>query len=94
MSKGQISPQIELHEHFLGINHNGIVNDCTITFIDKTDPKNPCEREDFGIIKLKTMKPFGLNIQESSLFYSINLLSYTDYCRLLFNMCIYYLTGA
>ena len=35
------------------------------TFIDKTDPSDPPKREDYWRSTLKTMTPFGLNIEES-----------------------------
>ena len=65
-SKGELCPQMDFHRHFLGNNHNGLISDCSITFIDKTDPKNPCERENFWIQTLKTLKPLGLNTVENT----------------------------
>ena len=35
-----------------------------ITFIDKTDPSDPVQREDYWRKTLKTMAPYGLKIEE------------------------------
>ena len=37
----------------------------SVTFIDKTDPSDSLEREDYWRSTLKTVGPFGLNIEES-----------------------------
>lgn len=55
--------QVFFHQHFLEANHNGLVNDCEITLIDKTDPAEPTIREAYWIERLKTIYPLGLNIQ-------------------------------
>ena len=52
------------HEHFLSHDHNGLINDIEIIFIDKTDPSDPTRREEFWRAKLKTLAPNGLNIEE------------------------------
>ena len=46
-------------------NHKGFLSDVSITFIDKTDPSDPLKREDYWRSILKTMAPFGLNIEDS-----------------------------
>ena len=42
-----------MHQHFLGNGHNGLVSDCEIVLIDKTDTAEPTRREAFWISKLK-----------------------------------------
>ena len=53
-----------LHEHVLSDSHNGLINDVEIVFIDKTEPSDPTRREEFCKIKLKTLEPYGLNLEE------------------------------
>ena len=45
--------------------HNGFLNYVSITFINKTDPSDPFKWEDWWRRTLKTMLPFGLNIEGS-----------------------------
>ena len=45
--------------------HDGFLNDVSVTFIDKTDPSYPLRREDYWRQTLKTMVPYGLNIEDS-----------------------------
>ena len=45
--------------------HGEFFNDVSITFIDKTDPFNPLRREDYWRQTLKTMAPYGHNIEDS-----------------------------
>ena len=40
------------------------LDNISITFIDKTDPLDPLKRENYWRRTLKTMAPFGLNIEE------------------------------
>ena len=54
----------KMHDHFLSEGHNGLVNDVKIVFIDKTDSLNLTRREEFWSIKLKTLAPYGLNVEE------------------------------
>ena len=42
-----------------------ILNDVSITFIDKTDPPNPLRKEDYWTQTLKAIVPYGLNIEDS-----------------------------
>ena len=49
---------------FLSDGHDGLMNDCEIIFIDKTDPSDPSGREFFWMRVLKTIAPLGLNIDE------------------------------
>ena len=45
--------------------HCDFLEDVSLTFKDKTDPSDPLKREDYWRSTLKTMAPFGLNIEES-----------------------------
>ena len=53
--------QPEHFEHFAADNHNCLLNDCSITLIDKTDGSDPTRREEYWRKNLKTVAPFGLN---------------------------------
>ena len=53
-----------LHDHFLSEDHDGLVNNVVIIFIDKTDPSDPERREEFWRTKLRTLARHGLNIEE------------------------------
>ena len=52
--------------YFSMAGHDGFLNDVFITFIDKTDPTGPLRREDYWRQVLKTMVPYGLNIEDSA----------------------------
>ena len=41
----RIHAQRYFHSHFLQENHNGLITDCDIVIIDKTDPAEPTIRE-------------------------------------------------
>ena len=45
--------------------HTGFLEDVSVSFIDKTDPRKPLEREQFWIRTLNTMTPNGLNVEYS-----------------------------
>ena len=62
--RGKDHSQKYFHEHFLSHDHNGLINDTKIIFIDKTDPLDPSRREEFLRAKLKTLARNGLNIEE------------------------------
>ena len=51
-------------KHFNNMGHNGFLNIVSITFIDKTEGKNPKKR-DYWRRTLKTYSPFGLNVEDS-----------------------------
>ena len=53
---------------FLSEDHNGLIEDCEIIFIDKTDPSDPTRREYFWMRVLKTTAPLGLNIDEGCVY--------------------------
>ena len=57
--------QEHLFSHFSLVGHDGFLNDVSITFIDETDASDPLRREDYWRQTLKTMVPYGLNIEDS-----------------------------
>ena len=63
-AQGGTPPQSFFHQHFLSEGHHGLVNDCEITLIDKTDSSDPTRREFFWIRLRKTYYPLGLNLEE------------------------------
>ena len=60
--EGSTPKQNYFHQHFLSEDHHGLLEDCKITLIDKTDFSDPCRREFFWMYELKTFVPLGLNI--------------------------------
>ena len=56
--------QQHLFEHFSEEGHHSFLEDVSITLIDKTDPSNPLQRENYWRCILKTMAPWGLNIED------------------------------
>ena len=61
---GEDCIQKYFHDHFLSECHNGLINDVEIVFIDKTDPSDPTRREEFWRNEVKTLAPYGLNVEE------------------------------
>ena len=59
--KGEDHMQTYVFEHFSSEGHNGFLEDCEITFIDKTDNSDPVRREEYWRRMLKTSSPYGLN---------------------------------
>ena len=55
--------QEHLFSHFSIADHDGFLNDVSISFIDKTDPSDPSWR-DYWRQTLKTMVPYGLNMED------------------------------
>ena len=51
-------------EHFSSSNHNGFLEDCSITLIDKTDASDPTRREEYWRRVLKIVSPYGLNMTD------------------------------
>ena len=49
-----------LYKHFQTEDYKGFLNDASVTFIDKTDGKDPKKR--YWMRKLKIMQPYGINI--------------------------------
>ena len=62
--KGKTCMQQHLFEHFASEGHCSFLEDVNITFIDKTDPKDPNRREHYWRHTLKTMAPLGLNVKD------------------------------
>ena len=62
--------QEHLFRHFSSPGRNGFLNDVSITFIDKTDPSDPLKLEDYWRRTLKTIAPFGLNIDNCLINYN------------------------
>ena len=56
--------QQHLSEHFSSEGHNSFLDEVSIIFIDKTDPKDPNQREHYWRHTLKTMAPQGLNVED------------------------------
>ena len=56
--------------------NSGFINDTEIRFIDKTDPSDPCRREDFWIDTLKTRYPWDLIILTHTISYLLFLQFY------------------
>ena len=53
--------QKHLHDHHVSCNKY-FLDTVSVTFIDKTDPSNPLEREQYWRHILQTNAPCGLNI--------------------------------
>ena len=57
--------QEHLYEYFYSnYDHNCFLEDVTITLIDKTDGKDPKDRENYWMRTLKTLAPDGFNIED------------------------------
>ena len=63
-SEGGTPKQNYFQRHFLRESHPGLLEDCEIRLIDKTDPFDPTRREFFWMQKLKRLAPSGLNVLE------------------------------
>ena len=61
-SRSGFCMQQHLFNHFCTSRYAGILDDVSITFIDKTDPSDRLKREDYWRRTLKIMAPFELNI--------------------------------
>ena len=55
--------QQHLFEHFSSEGHNSFLEDVSIIFIGKTDPKDPYKRKQYWGHIFKTMAPQGLNVE-------------------------------
>ena len=58
-SKGDTPKQNYFHQHFLCENHHGLLEDCEIRLIVRTDPSDPTKRDFFWMQKIKTLAPLG-----------------------------------
>ena len=56
--------QKHLYEHFDLPGHTSFLENVTVTLIDKTDSKNPTERENYWIYTFKPKAPMGLNMED------------------------------
>ena len=65
--RGQHCMEKHLHEHFDLPGYTNVLADVTVTLIDKTDPRDPTEREDYWIYTLKNKAPVGLNMENGFL---------------------------
>ena len=55
--------QQHLFEHFSKEGHHSVQEDVSITLIDKTNLSNPLQRENYWRTAVKTMAPWGLNVE-------------------------------
>ena len=53
-----------LYSHFESEGHNGFLEDVSIALIDKTDGSDPTKRETNWMHTLKTLAPYGLNVED------------------------------
>ena len=63
--RGEKPTQEKLYRHFLNEGHAGFLHNISVTLIDKTDGSNPTERENYWMRTLKTLEPYGLNVENS-----------------------------
>ena len=56
--------QQHIFEHFSSKGHNSFLDDVSIIFTDKTDPKDPNKWEHYWRHTLKTMAPQGLTVED------------------------------
>ena len=61
--KGQTCMQQHIFEHLASEGHYSFLQDVTIIFIDKTDPKDPDQWEHYWRHTIKTIAPLGLNVE-------------------------------
>ena len=57
--------QEHLYRHFSSPGHRRLLNNVSVKLIDKTNGSDPEKREDYWMKTLKTMAPYGLNIEDS-----------------------------
>ena len=60
--EGGTPKQNYFHQNLLSDDHHGLLEDCKIIFIDKTDSSHLTRREFFWMHQLKTFALLGLNI--------------------------------
>ena len=63
--RGEEHQQNYFRQHFLTEDHNGLIEDCEICLIDKTDSSDPTRRESFRIARVRNLSPEGFRIQEN-----------------------------
>ena len=52
-----------LQSHFLQRDHQGFLKDVEVRLIDKTQTSDPTKREFYWMRTLRTLYPYGLNIE-------------------------------
>ena len=57
--------QQHLYEHFYSEGQNRFVGNVSISLIDKTDRSQPKKRKDYRMRTLKTLAPFGFNVESA-----------------------------
>ena len=60
VKRGEEHMQPLVFELFSSNDHNGFIEDCSITLIDKTDGSDPTKREKYWGKILKTVTPYRL----------------------------------
>ena len=63
--RGEEIKQKSLHEHFLKDDHHGFKKEVSICLIDKAQSSDPHKREYYWMRILKTLAPFGLNMEDT-----------------------------
>ena len=56
--------QQDLFENFSEEGHHSFLEDVSITLIDKTDPSNYLQRENYWRSTLNTMAPWEINVKD------------------------------
>ena len=56
--------QQHFFEDFSEEGHHSFLEDVSIILIDKTDPSDPLQRENYWRSTLKTMAPWGMNVED------------------------------
>ena len=54
-----------IYKHFESEGHTEFLDDVSITLIHKTDSSNPIKSENYWMRTLKTIAPYGLNVEDS-----------------------------
>ena len=62
--RGELYMQEHVYEHFYSDGHDGFLEDIAITLINKTDGRDPRNREYYWMRTLKTLAPDELNIED------------------------------
>ena len=60
--RGEHCMQEHLYQHFYSDGHNGFLKDVKIMLINKTDCKDPKNRENYWVRTFKILAPDGLKI--------------------------------
>ena len=55
-----------LYKHFESESHSGFCDDVYVILIGKTDGSSPNKRETYWMWTLKTIAPYGLNVENSA----------------------------